>query len=94
MRLFKNDCCPEQEDRSCDQDLQRARLEVQTEASSKISSFTVSDIYQHGAQVHALRLEVVDEDGHDAVLTLAPAQLEQVAEWLTEKASQLYPVER
>ena len=93
MKPFQNGCCNDVDGPDCEQQLMRARLEVQTEASNKISFFSVSDVYQHGEQVHALRLEVIDEDGHDALLTLAPVQLEQIAEWLTEKASQLYPVE-
>lgn len=90
MRPFQNGCCSDDvEGDDCEQTLLRARLEVLTEASNKISSFSVSDIYQHGEQVHAIRLEIIDEDGHNALLTIAPVQLEQVAEWLTEKAAYL-----
>lgn len=90
MRPFQNACCSDDDEgRDCEQTLVRARLEVLTEASNKISSFSVSDLYQHGQQVHAIRLEIIDEDGHGALLTMPPMQLEQVAKWLTEKASYL-----
>lgn len=89
MKPFKNGCCNDVDGPDCEQTLLRARLEVLTEASNKISSFSVSDLYQHGQQVHAIRLEIIDEDGHGALLTMPPMQLEQVAKWLTEKASYL-----
>lgn len=89
MKPFQNACCNDVDGPDCEQTCVRARVEVHTEASNMISSFTVSDVYQHGEQVHAIRLEIIDEDGHNAILTLAPVQLEQVAEWLTEKASYL-----
>lgn len=93
MKPFQSECCLDDETllEPCEEDRIRTRLTVQTEASNKTSVWAVSDIFQHGQQVHAIRLEVVDEDGQTAILTLAPAQLQQAAEWLNEQASKLIP---
>ncbi|TLP75510.1 hypothetical protein [Nesterenkonia sphaerica] len=85
--------CPQLDDmeHDCDSTRLASQISVSTQACERISIFRLHEVFQHGHQVHALRLEIVDEIHHTAEVTLYPQQLVTIAEWLSEKASVLTP---
>ena len=61
---------------------------------SDYAHFYIYDIFESGAQVHAMRLGISSE-GHPPIwVDMVPSAFEDLAEWLFKEATELRPGDR
>lgn len=88
--------CPglEHSEHQCETTRLSRQLTVATQACQLKSTIRLKEVFQHGQQVHAVSLEILDEMNHDAVITLYPQTLVSIAEWLIEHAHSVIPTSK